>query len=108
MRYISMNAKDAKRRTGTSIDICMCTRNMHENVCNSHHHSRMMIRKNEEQKHEWSKERERKRNRLQENIYIYMYVRRAERTWRMRFFLLGSYKFCGLFEKKKKNERKNK
>jgi len=33
-------------------------------------------------------------------------VRRAERTRRMRFFFLGGYKFCGLFEKKRERKKK--
>jgi hypothetical protein len=40
-----MNIEDAKKRIDKPTDTCMRTRSTHENVYNSHHHSRMMIRK---------------------------------------------------------------
>ncbi len=85
-RCARMNIEDAKK-IDRQTDTCMRTRSTHENVCNSHHHSRMMIRKKEEQEHKRS-ERERKMRERQR-----IDVRRAERTRRMQSFFSSSSSF---------------
>ena len=100
-RSARLSMKDAKRRT----DTCMRTPSTHENVCNSHHHSRMMIRRKKKRSRSKSNRRRGRKKEARERQRID--VRRAERTRRMRvFFFLEATKFCGLFEKKGRKKKR--
>ena len=100
-----MNIEDAKKKIDRQTDTCMRTTSTHENVCNSHHHSRMMIRKKKRSRS--TQERERGREKKNERTIVYRRAKSGKNAKNAVFF---SWRLQILWfiwkEERKKNESK--